>query len=445
MPVLRIPEVSGIYLYNNDGTKRLSIIEPTISDSEGRYLMYVNDMGLSGTDTPSDGYIYDGPGKWLGVSMIPNAIFPKYGPDTSFSILAFSKVYAVIKPPINIDLSTLSGYQALANGTYSLRVKAKANGYTDSDMSASVSWQKKEFTEVVPTLTQPFATNIETYESNAPFCSISNMDTSKIYTLCIEHDLRIGGYLQYERNTWTYMPGTSLYHFYIHAQSQDQIELYTGSRSGYTLLLDSIAVLCGNKGATLDDFTNIQYHQVLPSYTCIIEGTLITLADHTKKPIEDITYDDDLLVWNFYEGKFDSAKPVWITKPRLAHEYNLCKFSNGVEVGFVGNGGNEGYHRIYNDEAKAFTHTGVAETPIGTHTFAEDSSFPELISQEVIKTPIRYYNIGTKEHINLFSDGILTSSRISNKYAIENMKYIGDRLISEKDEQEYIKHKLELC
>lgn len=344
-------------------------------------------------------------------------------------------------PPINIDLSTLSGYQTLANGTYSLQVKAKANGYTDSDMSASVSWQKKEFTEVIPTLTHPYAPNIYDTAANAPFCRISNMNTSKIYTIHFKGDHIISTIFEYKNGYWSNANPTST--VFIHDQSSDYVELK--GAAGYTIRLNSIAVLCGNKTAAIDDFTGVQYHPVFPIYACIIEGTLITLADHTKKPIEDITYDDDLFVWNFYEGKFDSAKPVWITKPRLAHEYNLCKFSNGVEVGFVGNGGNEGYHRIYNDKTKTFTHTGVAETPIGTHTFAEDGSFPELISQEVIKTPVRYYNIGTKEHINLFSNGILTSSRISNKYAIENMKYIGDRLISEKDEQEYIEHKLELC
>lgn len=330
----------------------------------------------------------------------------------------------------------------MANGTYSLQVKAKANGYTDSDMSASVSWQKKEFTEVVPTLTHPYAPNIYDTAANAPFCRISNMNTSKIYTIHVDDYGTITGFLEY-KNGWYYTNVNFMTNIFIHDLSGDYVELLLGS--GYTNSLHSIAVLYGNKTATLNDFTGVQHYPVLPLYACIIEGTLITLADHTKKPIEDITYDDDLLVWNFYEGKFDSAKPVWITKPRLAHEYNLCKFGNGVEVGFVGNGGNEGYHRIYNDETKTFTHTGVTETPIGTHTFAEDGSFPELISQEVIKTPARYYNIGTKEHINLFSNGILTSSRISNKYAIENMKYIGDRLISEKDEQEYIKHKLELC
>lgn len=437
-----MPPIPKITVYTNDGTEVLGSVNLT-NYNGGGYTVYVNNMGVSGTATPSDGYIYDGPGKWLGISKTPNAASPEYGPGTLFSISAGSAVYAVIKNTVNIDLSTLSGYQTLANGTYSLQVKAKANGYTDSDMSASVSWQKKEFTEVVPTLTHPYAPNIYDTAANAPFCRISNMNTSKIYTIATQGGGEVAGYFSYD-TYWIYTRSSTHAVFpTIKNQSSNYVEFVYGD--GYTFLLNSIAVLCGNKIATYNDFSGVQYYAVLPEYTCIIEGTLITLADHTKKPIEDITYDDDLLVWNFYEGKFDSAKPVWITKPRPAHEYNLCKFSNGVEVGFVGNGGTEGYHRIYNNETKAFTHTGVAETPIGTHTFAEDGSFPELISQEVIKTPIRYYNIGTKEHINLFSNGILTSSRISNKYAIENMKYIGDRLISEKDEQEYIKHKLELC
>lgn len=431
-------------IYNNDGTATLGSIILVDKTDDGS-IAYVNDSGIAPNSNGIAGYIYNGPGKWLGISTTPNTTTAEYGPGTQVFFKGSSNAYAVIENTVSIDLSTLSGYQTLANGTYSLRVKAKANGYTDSAMSASVSWQKKEFTEVVPTLTHPFALNIDIYAPNAPFCRISNMNTSKIYTLHIEPHPQIDGYLHYDNNVWTYAASQSTHDLYIYDQSQDWVDLYTGSNIGYTFRLGSIAVLCGNTDAAIYDFRGVQYYQVLPGYSCIIEGTLITLADHTKKPIEDITYDDDLLVWNFYEGKFDSAKPVWITKPRLAHEYNLCKFSNGIEVGFVGNGGNEGYHRIYNDEAKAFTHTGVAETPIGTHTFAEDGSFPELMSQEVIKTPVRYYNIGTKEHINLFSNGILTSSHISNKYAIENMKYIGDRLISEKDEQEYIEHKLELC
>lgn len=441
-----MPPRITLTIYNNDGTEVLGSTSLHEITSNG-YNAYITATGINWSISDA-GYTYTGPGKWLGVSKSPNTATAEYGPGTILTTETSLNVYAVIKNTVNIDLSTLNGYAALAIGTYSLQVKAKADGYEDSDLSASVSWQKKEFTEVVPTLTNPYAKDIEMTASNAPFCRISNMDTSKIYTFCYKSNLSddrpLLDTLVYHSNINSWKSDSTI-GIFIHQQSSNFVELYIGTVSGYTTSLDYVAVLCGNKVATIDDFTNIQYYQVLPSYTCIIEGTLITLADYTKKPIEDITYDDDLLVWNFYEGKFDSAKPVWITKPRLAPEYNLCKFSNGTEIGFVGNGGNEGYHRIYNDEAKAFTHTGVVETPVGTHTFAEDGSFPELVSQEIIKTPVRYYNIGTKDHINLFANGILTSSRISNKYAIENMKYVGDRLISETEELEYIKRKLELC
>ena len=170
---------------------------------------------------------------------------------------------------------------------------------------------------------------------------------------------------------------------------------------------------------------------------CIIEGTQITLANGSTKAIEDITYDDELLVWNFYDGKFDKAKPSWIKVEETAPRYNLVKFSNGSEVGFVGPGGNIGYHRIFNKEAGAFTHTGVADTPNGTTTFAQDETFPTVVSQEVVEKEVKFYNVITENHYNIFANGILTSCRLSNKYRIENMKYVGEKLISDEQEKAY--------
>lgn len=172
-------------------------------------------------------------------------------------------------------------------------------------------------------------------------------------------------------------------------------------------------------------------------YPCMIEGTQITLADGSTKAVENITYDDELLVWNFYDGKFDTAKPSWIKIEQIAPEYNLVKFSNGAEVGFVGPGGDIGYHRVFNKEAKAFTHTGVVDTPNGTTTFAQDGSYPTVVSQEVIEKPVKYYNVITDKHYNLFANGILTSCRLSNEYMIENMRYVGERLITDEQIKAY--------
>lgn len=173
--------------------------------------------------------------------------------------------------------------------------------------------------------------------------------------------------------------------------------------------------------------------QIYFNIPCLIAGTLITLADGSTKPVEDITYDDDLLVWDFFNGCFASAKPRWIKVKQTAEVYNKLTFDNGTTLGLVGEGGTQGYHRIFNKQACCFTHTGVPETPNGTITFAEDESEPVLVSQELVHDTVDYYNIITDKHFNLFANGILTSCKCSNMYRIEDMKYVGKRLMSDED------------
>lgn len=317
-------------------------------------------------------------------------------------------------------------------------------GYTAPTVTINYKVEAAEaFTQIDVAVVPKRQYGVSNRASNAPRCRISNMKQSKIYSVFFSNVYDSSGgtpsslaYFRWENNTWKH-EGASINYDHITSSS---VDLY--NFAGGSTLLNNIIVLEGDTKAIASDFAGFAASQSLPYYICIKEGTLITLADRTKKPIEDITYDDELLVWNFYKGKFDTAKPCWITKEQTAHEYNLCKFSNGAEVGFVGQGANIGYHRIYNDEAKAFTHTGVAETPIGTHTFDEYCNTPQLISQQVVTEPVKYYNVGTTKHINLFANGILTSSRISNKYAIENMRYVGPQLISDEEEQLYILEKL---
>lgn len=371
--------------------------------------------------------------------------------DTSFSLLFGNTDGGTITitskkatSQVSIDLTTLSGWGNVADGDHVIQVVAKADNYRDSEKSTAVSFTKgSSFTQVPVTLTNPFKSYISMSASNAPFGRISNMDKTKTYSIQLVFDYYKNDItcLTYNGTKWV----TNGALIIIKNQTETSVDLYKGLSGGITDSLFKVIALEGTTQASVSDFTGFTGTDTMPDYICLIEGTLVTLADGTTKPIEDITYDDELLVWNFYDGKFDKAKPCWVTKPQVAHEYNLCKFSNGVEIGFVGQGGDIGYHRIYNDELKSFTHTGVKETPIGTHTFAQDGSKPTLIEQHIVNKQVRFYNVGTQKHINIFTNGILTSSRISNKYAIKDMKYVGERLISEQEEQEYINKKLERC
>lgn len=346
--------------------------------------------------------------------------------------------------------SSTSGTGVLTGGT-EVATKYRTLTFETAPTGALLTWLQANgtkqggtntFTQVEVTLTKPFKSGAKINSSDATFGRISNMDKTKIYSIKdIAGEYSQIAYITHNGSLWV-STGENNYGTRIYSQTDTSVDMYQNDDQGGCSVIDDVIALEGTTQANESDFANYTATNTLPFYICIVEGTPITLADYSTKPIEEITYDDNLLVWNFYEGKFDSAKPCWITKPQIAHEYNLCKFNNGIEIGFVGQGGDIGYHRIYNDEAKSFTHTGVKETPIGTHTFAQDNTNPILVEQHIINKPVKFYNIGTQKHINIFANGILTSSRISNKYTIKNMKYVGERLISEQEEKDYISEKL---
>lgn len=153
---------------------------------------------------------------------------------------------------------------------------------------------------------------------------------------------------------------------------------------------------------------------------CLVAGTLITLANGTKKKIEDLTYEDDLLVWDFDNACIASAKPLWLQKEQKAEKYNLLKFSDGNILKTINQ------HRILNIEKGKFTYPMTDETPIGTTTLNDKGEKVKLVSKEIVEEKVTYYNLITKYHMNAFTGGILTSCRFSNLYPIKDMKYVKD-------------------
>lgn len=156
------------------------------------------------------------------------------------------------------------------------------------------------------------------------------------------------------------------------------------------------------------------------AFICLIKGTQVMLSNGNQKPIENVTYHDDLLVWNFDDGKFDTAKPIWILKEFTMPNYRIMKFSDGSELGTIA--GVEG-HSIFNIQKGMFTHLNADETPINTVTFNNKKENISLVGSETIEEEIEFYNIITNYHINMFANGILTSSKLNNLYPIIDMKF----------------------
>ena len=166
--------------------------------------------------------------------------------------------------------------------------------------------------------------------------------------------------------------------------------------------------------------------QVSFSLPCFIKGTKITLASGLKKNIEDISYEDSLLVWNFDEGRFDSANPIWIMTPVLTQYVNII-FSDGSKLGISGHLNHDGGHRIFNLDKGEFTYAIPNEhSPIGTRTFNDKGDIVTIVGKEESSELEEIYNVVTNYHLNIFAEGILTSRRLNNLYPIADMKFIKD-------------------
>ena len=67
--------------------------------------------------------------------------------------------------------------------------------------------------------------------------------------------------------------------------------------------------------------------------SCVAAGTLITLADGRQVPVESLTGNEMLLVWNLYTGRFDIAPILFIDKDPVQN-YTVINltFSDGTSV-----------------------------------------------------------------------------------------------------------------
>ena len=154
---------------------------------------------------------------------------------------------------------------------------------------------------------------------------------------------------------------------------------------------------------------------------CLLKGTLIYLTDGKVKPIEEVTYEDELLVWDFDNGCLASAKPLWIKKAQTSPFYFRNEFSDGRTLMTVGEP-QTGGHRLFNLTKNKFTYS---MDTVGNEVYSLDGKLNH-VSCNRIDEPCEYYNVITEKHFNLFANGILTSCRLNNLYPIKDMKFVKD-------------------
>lgn len=151
---------------------------------------------------------------------------------------------------------------------------------------------------------------------------------------------------------------------------------------------------------------------------CYVQNTTITLDSGELKKVQDITYNDKLLVWDFDNGCYTSAYPLWIKEEEITTSYYHCVFENGIVLDLVGSDGN--CHAVYCMDDNCFDY---ANNCVGKMIMTE-SGPTKLLSCELKNDIVKFYNIITNYHINCYANGVLTSTKLNNIYPIEDMKFI---------------------
>ena len=158
------------------------------------------------------------------------------------------------------------------------------------------------------------------------------------------------------------------------------------------------------------------------TYSCFKEGTEITLSDLSKKKIQDITYNDKLLVWDFDNGCMNIDNVFWIKKEEIADYYYHITLENGNTIDLIGSNGK--CHRLFNYDDQIFE---SATDLIGKNIYTRQGIY-KVVDCVRINESCKFYNIITENHINLFANDMLTSCKYNNALPIVNMRFVKDNV-----------------
>lgn len=172
--------------------------------------------------------------------------------------------------------------------------------------------------------------------------------------------------------------------------------------------------------ATDDKITGVTEIVVKCDDGCIVSGTLITLADGSKKKIEDITFDDYILVFNHETGQLDVTKMLFISHNAQEYDYYEIldlRFSDGSNLRIVQE------HVLFDSTLNEYVviNKNNVNDYIGhkfyTTEFVNGNYITECItldSYEIYIDNVKIYCPVTAFHMNCFANDLLIMPSMPN-------------------------------
>lgn len=289
-----------------------------------------------------------------------------------------------------------------------------------------------KFVQIFPTTTPDNYTLIE------------NINQSKIYS--IQSDITQPDnivYLNYENAKWKlwvyeYVNGvptgkTVDLSYLIYSQTGNSVKFMAVDGSYFGFYTSGITIE-GDSEATKADFAGFSPTEVYAYWVCFVEGTKITLSDGSTKLVQDIQYGDKVLCYDFTNGVQTISYIDWKIPERIATKYWEITLSDGTILNLVGSNGKS--HRLYNVTKQRFDYPQDFDADDITHR--EDGTTARVVSCKQIEKTVKFYNIASHEHINVYANGVLTSNRLNNRFKIVDNKFTDEKAMSDKEVADYI-------
>ena len=154
---------------------------------------------------------------------------------------------------------------------------------------------------------------------------------------------------------------------------------------------------------------------------CLIEGTKVRLANNEEKNIEDIKYDDLLLVWSYEKGKVVEEYPLWIEKEKKTQQYTKITFSDQSTINIYYD------HAFFSTDINKFVsvrdknnfHIGTKVLKVTKENTLKEVSVEKI---EPIQEEKMYYFVASTRYYNIISDDFITTDAytdITNLYEFD--------------------------
>lgn len=172
--------------------------------------------------------------------------------------------------------------------------------------------------------------------------------------------------------------------------------------------------------------------------TCIATGTLVTMADMSQRPVEELKVGDNILAWDFTTQKYVPTEIIIYTY-HGDDEYKIInlQFDNGIELKIIG------LHVLFDMTLKTYIQLDVDNYKdyIGDSFLCYDDSDNSYITAKLSSVVISYektgsYSIVSSYYYNYVTNNIMTSSPcVPGIYELIS-SYIDDDFTFNRDEFE---------